>query len=86
MYNVDWSPDGDLLVSAGLQGDVIIWDPTDLSIRRRLPSPEWVIGVKFTPDGTRLLTAGGSRAAGSRDRVVQIWAVPPWWRRFFNSR
>lgn len=83
MFLVSWSPDGELLVSAGLKGDIIVWNPTDLSVLRRLQAPEWVIGAKFTPDGTRLITAGGSAAFGSRDRLVQIWGVPPWWHRFF---
>lgn len=86
VYTVEWSPAGDLLLSAGRQGDIVVWSASDLSVRCRLAAPEWVIGVKFTPDGTRLLTAGGSSAAGSRDRVVQIWAIPPWWRRLFRFR
>jgi WD40 repeat protein len=86
MYRVTWSPDGSLLVSTGLKGDIIVWNPTDMSIIRRLPAPEWVIGAKFTPDGSRLLTAGGAGSRASGKRSVQIWAVPPWWQGWINSQ
>jgi WD40 repeat protein len=65
LYTVDWSPDGSLLATAGLKGMITIWDPRDLSVVRELPAPEWVIRVKFTPDGLNLHTAGGSRLGGS---------------------
>lgn len=85
-YRVTWSPDGSLLVSVGREGDIVIWNPVDLSVLRRLPAPEWVIGAKFTPDGTHLLTAGGAAVRGSGKREVQIWAVPPWWHYWLTSR
>lgn len=81
LYKVDWSPDGRLLVSAGLHGDIVVWDPDDLSVLRRLAAPEWTISVKFTPDGTRLITAGGARTRNGK-REVQVWAVPQPWARW----
>ena len=53
IYSVDWSPDGTLLASSGLKSDICLWSP-DLTLLRRLPAPEWVISVKFSPDGSRL--------------------------------
>ena len=58
LYAVDWSPDGSLLATAGRQAKITIWDPRDLSVIRELPAPEWVVRVKFTPDGLNLHTAG----------------------------
>ncbi len=80
-YRVDWSPDGRLLASAGREGDIIIWNPDDLRVLRQLDAPEWVINVKFSPDGTRLITTGGDQKRGGK-REVQIWAVPQPWARW----
>lgn len=76
LYEVDWSPAGDLLVTSGLAGPITLWDPRDLSLLRELPAPEWVIEVKFNPDGTRLLSSGGGAAQGEK-RSVQVWGVGP---------
>ncbi len=69
LYTVDWSPDGSLLATAGRQAKITIWDPRDLSVIRELPAPEWVIRVKFTPDGLNLHTAGGSGRPGGKCRL-----------------
>ncbi len=69
LYTVDWSPDGSLLATAGLKGKITIWDPRDLSVLRELPAPEWVISVKFTPDGLNLHTAGGAQMVGGKRRL-----------------
>jgi WD40 repeat protein len=75
IYTLDWSPDGQLLATAGLNGDISIWDQR-LKLLHRLPAPEWCISVKFSPDGTRLITAGGS-ATDREQRGVTVWGVPP---------
>src|SRR5262249_53861927 len=59
LYSVDWSPDGTLLVTSGRKGKITLWDPSDLSVLRELPSPEWVVRVKFSPDGRNLSFVGG---------------------------
>jgi WD40 repeat protein len=69
LYTVDWSPDGSLLATAGRKGMITIWDPRDLSMIRELPAPEWLIRVKFTPDGLNLHTAGGSGVVGGKRRL-----------------
>jgi len=75
LYNVDWSPDGGLLVTSGLKGAITLWNPEDLSLIRELEAPEWVIQSRFSPDGTRLLTAGGT-VLPSDARKVRIWGIP----------
>ena len=67
LYSVDWSPSGQLLVTAGREGKITLWNPAELSVIRELQGPEWVVRVKFSPDGRGLYYAGGeTRAKGKR--------------------
>jgi WD40 repeat protein len=80
---LDWSPRGDLLATAGGHGSVSLWEPKKLSLVARVKAPEWVTCVRFSPDGTRLLAAGGSERLASNGvpipgayRNVQVFEVP----------
>jgi WD40 repeat protein len=78
LYRVEWSPDGQILASAGLKGKVTLWNPADLSILREIDDAEWVVGLRFSPDGRNLITAGGasghtSPATGKRS--LKIWGI-----------
>lgn len=75
IYRIDWSPKGDLLVSSGLGADLALWSP-DLKLLRKMPAPEWVISAQFTPDGSRLVTAGGGSMPGA-PRSIKVWGVTP---------
>jgi WD40 repeat protein len=74
LYTVDWSPSGDVLATAGRNAKITLWDPRTLTPLKELDSPEWVIRVRFSPDGTRLFSAGGSFMK-SPDRKVTIWGI-----------
>jgi WD40 repeat protein len=74
VYTLDWSPAGDVLVTAGRSGKIVLWDPRDLSALKELEAPEWVIQARFSPDGSRLFTAGGTSQL-SPERKVVIWGV-----------
>ncbi len=68
VIQVDFSPDGKLLATAGGDGFVKIWD-TDLGqeIRSFEAHPDsLVIDVAFSPDGSKLLT-------GSFDDAAKLW-------------
>src|SRR5262249_51253590 len=73
-FALNWPPAGDVLVTAGLGGAITLWSP-DLSVLRKLPAPERVLCVRFSPDGRRLFSAGGA-FMGSAKREVQVWGVP----------
>jgi WD40 repeat protein len=59
LYDVDWSPDGRLLASSGRLAKITIWDPRNLTVLREIDAPEWVIRIKFRPDGRSLHYVGG---------------------------
>jgi WD40 repeat protein len=71
IYSVSWSPKGDLLATSGLRGKITLWD-RDLARIQELEAPPWVIQIRFTTDGARLLTAS---ATDRPDRKVTVWTV-----------
>jgi hypothetical protein len=73
---VDWSPDGQILVSAGLNTPVTLWNAASLALLLEIDAPERVSCARFTPDGTRLVVAGGPALPGG-ERVLEVWGVPP---------
>jgi WD40 repeat protein len=75
VYTVDWTPRGDVLVTAGREGKIVLWDPKELKILKELDSPEWVIHVRFSRDGSRLWTTGGESST-REGRAVTIWGLP----------
>lgn len=74
IYTLDWSPAGDVLATAGLRGNILLWNASNLSILKELDAPEWVIRVRFSPDGSRLYSAGG-KSFPAVDRKVSIWGT-----------
>ncbi len=74
LYSVDWSPKGDLLVTSGRHAKIILWDAKTLKPLKELDAPDWVIRARFSPDGSRLFTAGGSEVR-SPDRKITIWGL-----------
>ena len=59
------SPDGQMLASVQVHGDVQIWNANDGTPIGTIPGRgDTVAGIGFSPDGTQLLTAG------SRDQYV----------------
>jgi WD40 repeat protein len=74
VYTLDWSPKGDLLVTAGREGKITLWEPKELKALKVLDAPEWVIQVRFSPDGMRFLSGGGGMMRGP-DRKVTVWGL-----------
>jgi WD40 repeat protein len=74
LYSVDWSPAGDVLATSGREGKVTLWDPRSLKVLKELDCGAWVARVRFGPDGTCLLTTGGTLLK-SPARKVTVWGV-----------
>jgi WD40 repeat protein len=72
-YSVAWSPAGDVLATSGRKGKVVVWEAATLKPLKELDAGEWVISVRFSMDGSRLYTAGGS-VSDKADRQVIAWA------------
>lgn len=72
-YSVRFSPDGTLLASGGVDGNVKIWRISDGVLLRTLPigseSTPNVFSVAFSPDGQ--LIAGGTDAL----HTINVWRV-----------
>lgn len=75
LYRAEWSPDGQILATAGLNGKITLWDPANLSILREIDGPEWVVGLRFSPDGRNLITAGGSKVSKPGKRSLKVWGI-----------
>jgi WD40 repeat protein len=74
IYTVDWSPAGDVLATAGRKGKITLWDARGLTAIKELEGPEWIIRVRFSPDGRRLFTCGGM-SWPRVDRKVTVWGL-----------
>lgn len=62
-FSVGWSPDGQYLASAGENGPLILWDFASGRLLRRLNCPvRFPNGIKWSPDGTRIVVTDSSSA------------------------
>lgn len=73
LFRVDWSPNGELLVTAGSNAKITIWDAKELKPLKELETPESVKFSRFSPDGSRLIIAGGQQQ--SIECTITIWGV-----------
>jgi WD40 repeat protein len=75
LYSLDWSPDGKIIATSGRDASVALWKAANLTLLHEVDGPEWIICVRFNPQGTRLIFAGGSRTPNG-DRYVELLGVP----------
>ncbi len=69
LTSVAFSPDGALLATAGIDGQVILWDTeTARRLQTLAGHKSWVNSVAFSPDGKLVVTA-------SSDGAVKIWST-----------
>lgn len=77
VYSVAWNPEGDVLATSGLNGKIILWDAKTFKKLATFDAPMWVIQVRFTADGTRLLTSSSSESTAKRDRKIVTYSILP---------
>lgn len=67
---IDYSPDGRFLATGSYDEYVRVWDVATGDCIAELRHPEWVWNVQFSPDGTRMVSAGGLSYG-----QVFVWSV-----------
>lgn len=69
IFEIDWSPDGSMLASAGADQQVIVWNPDNPNPVLKLDGHEdQVYTVVFSADSKELATGG-------RDRTFILWDI-----------
>jgi WD40 repeat protein/DNA-binding SARP family transcriptional activator len=56
LQDLDFSPDGRTLTSAGLDGKILVWDVTRRALERTIPHDVAILTVRFSPDGSTITT------------------------------
>ena len=66
VLDMDWSPDGHMMVSVGMDDRMLIWnvESNDVLSTSSIDTPRW---VNWSPDGTQIFVAA--------DNDVQFWGV-----------
>ena len=78
VHTVDFSKDGKLIATGGLDNTFILWDAKTGLLIRRTRTASAIQQVLFTPDGTQLITVIGqseAKLAATEQPVVQKWDV-----------
>ena len=69
---MDYSADGQHLVTGGMDGLVKVWDPETGRLERQMKGYSGgVVGVHFTPDQRRLISQGWD--GNAREGAVRLW-------------
>ena len=66
VLTVDFSPDGEQIATAGVDGAVKLWKPNGASIKTLKGHTSVVRSVKFSPDGAMLVSGGD-------DKTLKFW-------------
>ena len=73
VWSVDFSPDGRKFVSGSQDGQIKIWKSSGDELQVVTELEDWVTSVRFSPDGTMLLS--GHKIADPHRAAVKVWKV-----------
>jgi len=71
--DVQISPDNQVLVAGGQDGNLRFYDRQGQVVRVFQGHPGEIYAIAFSPDGQKLATIGNHAIAGSRDDRVRVW-------------
>ncbi|HZQ64079.1 MAG TPA: BTAD domain-containing putative transcriptional regulator [Gaiellaceae bacterium] len=92
LQDLDFSPDGSLLASAGLDGQILVWNVARRRLERTIAHGNAILTIRFSPDGKSIATGDLSgnvdfwdprngrrvgRALGSQNGLVGSVAYEP---------
>ncbi|OFX23090.1 MAG: hypothetical protein A2041_06150 [Bacteroidetes bacterium GWA2_31_9b] len=71
IYDIEFSPDDNLLASSSLDGTVRMWDSKNLNNQPVIlkDHESWVLSIAFTPDGKKVITS-----SNQKERIL-IWST-----------
>jgi WD40 repeat protein len=68
--SVRWSPDGELLATASLDGTINIWDADSFEILAVIETDDILTSLSWQPNSSNLVGA-------EWDGTIRIWDIPP---------
>jgi WD40 repeat protein len=66
LQDLDFTPDGQLLASAGLDGKILIWNVARRALQRTIEHHNAILTIRFSPDGKTIAT-------GDLSGTVNFW-------------
>jgi len=71
IYDIDFSPDDNLVASSSLDGTVRMWDCENINNQPVVLTDHasWVLSIAFSPDGKRLVTS-----SNQKERIL-VWST-----------
>ncbi len=76
VWSMAYSPDGELLATADVSGNLTIWDVGSRERQFQCKAHEGGIGIAFSPDGQTIATTGTIRnEEGGLGSAVRLWDV-----------
>lgn len=74
IYSVTWNPAGDLLATAG-PTKVLLWDAKTFKVVKELMTVQWTGSVRFTADGTRLMSTVTKKNTLDDSPRIAVWTT-----------